>query len=144
MPLPPTTPGRKRNVPRYRCLGGDSTCVSPNFNEAMIDVWEELREEMPQSGRISTSIHQLLQKYKDRCNVERKRQRQSDQSHIALLPVSFALAKDWIISKKREHSEALQQMGTVNEEARRVVSELTCCLLDQSTSTARLLDQDAS
>ncbi len=67
-----------------------------------------------------------------------------NQIRAPLLFYLFLLLLLKIISlASKENTLKAVQMGTVNEEARRVVSELNCCLLDQPTSTARLLNQDA-
>jgi len=78
---------------------------------------------MPQSGRVSVTINTLLQQYKERCRAERKQQHDSSESPPALLPVSFALAKDWLLKQQKAQSEALQT-GAVNEDAREVVADL--------------------
>ena len=143
VPLPGTTPGRRRNVSRLRAMGGDPTCVPPDFNRTMLAVWEELWESMPQSGKVGVTVQGLLQRYKERCRQERKRPRQSSESPPALLPVSFALAKDWLLKQQKASSEALQ-LGAVNEEAREVVADLSRSLAEQPTSTAALLEQPAS
>jgi len=140
VPLPGATPGRRRNVSRLRALGGDPTCVPPNFNSTMLAVWEELWHSMPQSGRVSVTVNALLQHYKEPCRAERKRQRDSSESPPALLPVSFALAKDWLLKQQKAQSEALQT-GAVNEDAREVVADLNRALAEQPTSTAALLEQ---
>ena len=62
-PLPDATPGRRRNVARLRAMGGDPTCVPPNFNSTMLAIWEELWHSMPQSGKISVTVNSLLQQY---------------------------------------------------------------------------------
>ena len=124
VPLPDSTPGRRRNVARRRAMGGDSSCVPPDFNRSMSAIWEELWHSMPQSGKISVTVHSLLQQYKERCRAERKRPRDSDTGPPALLPVSFAQAKDWLLKQQKALSEALET-GAVNEEAREVVADLT-------------------
>lgn len=97
---------------------------------------------MPQSGRVSVTVQGLLQRYKERCRQERKRPRQSSDSPPALLPVSFALAKDWLLKQQKASSEALH-LGAVNEEAREVVADLSRSLAEQPASTAALLEQPA-
>ena len=97
---------------------------------------------MPQSGKVSATVHHLLQQYKEQCHKERKRQCGGDSSPLALVPVSFSQAKDWLIKQQRTVSEALN-VGAVNEEAREVISELNRSLTEQPTSTARLLQQEA-
>ena len=82
----------------------------------------------------------MLQQYKERCRAERKRQHDSSESSPALLPVSFALAKDWLLKQQKAQSEALQT-GAVNEDAREVVADLNRALAEQPTSTAALLEQ---
>ena len=68
VPLPDATPGRRRNVARLRAMGGDPTCVPPDFNSSMLAIWEELWHSMPQSGRVSITVNSLLQRYKERCS----------------------------------------------------------------------------
>lgn len=119
-------------------MGGNATCVPPNFNTTMESVWVELWNSMPQSGKVGVTVKQL-QHYKERCQIERKSQLDMDESPLALLPVSFAQAKDWLLKQQRAHSVAIE-VGTVNEAARQVVSELRQALSDQPTSTARLLE----
>ena len=97
---------------------------------------------MPQSGKISIAVNSLLQQYKERCRAERKRPRDLDEGPPALLPVSFAQAKDWLLRQQRAQSEALET-GAVNEEAREVVADLNRSLAKQPTSTAALLEQPA-
>ena len=60
----------------------------------------------------------------------------------ALLPVSFAQAKDWLLRQQKKHSEALH-VEAVNEEAWEVVSKLSCSLAEQPAATAALLEQPA-
>lgn len=131
--LPGATPGRRRNVSRLRALGGDPTCVPPDFNSSMLSIWEKLWHSMPQSGRVSVSVNTLLQHYKERCRAERKRPRESSES--PLLPVSFALAKDWLLKQQKAQSEPLE-FGAVNEDAREVVADLNLALAEQPASTA--------
>ena len=97
---------------------------------------------MPQSGSVSTTVYRLLQKYKERCLTERKRQEDGDECPLALLPVSFAYAKDWLRKQQQSHSEAIV-VGAVNESAREVVTELSYSLSEQPTSITRLLQQPA-
>jgi len=89
-------------------------------------------------------VNSLLQQYKERCRAERKRPRHSSEGPPALLPVSFAQAKDWLLRQQRKQSEDLQT-GAVNEAAREVVAELnrTCRLVEQPASTAAILEQPA-
>ena len=108
----------------------------------MSAIWEELWHSMPQSGKISVTVNSLLQQYKERCRAERKRPRDSDEGPPALLPVSFAQAKDWLLKQQKALSEALET-GAVNEKAREVVADLSRSLAEQSTSTAALLEQPA-
>ena len=121
-------------------MGGDPTCVPPDFNATMNAIWEELWASMPQSGSVSATVKQLLQQYKERCRAEWKRQQDGDECPPALLPVSFAQAKDWLLKQQRIHSEAIVA-GAVNESAREVVTELNRSLAEQPTSTVRLLQQ---
>ena len=72
-PIPDASPGRRRNVSRLRAMGGDPKCVPPDFNSSMLAVWEELWHAMPQSGGVGATVHNLLQRYKERCSAERKR-----------------------------------------------------------------------
>lgn len=142
VPLPDATPGRRRNVARLRAMGGDPTCVPPDFNRSMLAIWEELWHSMPRSGRVSVLVSNLLQSYKERCRAERKRPRDSTESPAALLPVSYAQAKDWLLKQQKAQSEPLQT-GAVNEEAREVVADLNRSLAEQPASTAALLEQPA-
>lgn len=112
----------------------------PDFNTSMLAVWEELWHAMPQSGRVSATVHSLLQQYKERCRAERKRPRLPSEGPPALLPVSFAQAKDWLLRQQKAQSEALEA-GAVNEEAREVVADLSRSLAEQLVATAALLEQ---
>ena len=94
---------------------------------------------MPQSGKISVTVNNPLQQYKQRCRAQRKRLRISSESPPALLPVSFAQAKDWLLQQQKAQTEALQT-GAVNEDAQEVVAELNRSLAQQ---TAALLEQPA-
>ena len=93
---------------RRRAIGGDSACVPPNFNQAMLSVWEDLWHAMPQTGKISVTVHKLLQQYREYCSVERVRSRHSLESPAALLPVSFAQAKDWLLKKQKAQNQAIE------------------------------------
>lgn len=93
---------------------------------------------MPQSGKIGTTVHSLLQGYKQRCQQVRET-RDPTQSPPALLPVSFAQAKNWLLRKQRAQSEPLE-VGAVNEEAQEVLTDLSCSL-DDPGSSADLLDR---
>ena len=95
---------------------------------------------MPQSGKVGVTVNTLLQRYKECCRAERKRPRHSVECPPALLPVSFAQAKDWL--QQKNHSEALQT-GAVNEDAREVIADLNRSLAEQPASTAALLEQPA-
>lgn len=117
------------------------TSVPPDFNKAMERVWQELYDSMPQSGKVGMTVKQLLQQYKERCRVERMRQ-ETNESPLALLPVSFGHAKDWLMKQQSAHSIAIEA-GTVNEEAREVVSELREALSYQPPSITQLLEQPA-
>lgn len=142
VPLPGVTPGRRRNVLCLHAMGGDTTCVPPDFNNSMLAIWEELWHAMPQSGKVGVTVSSLLQQYKEHCRAERKRPRHSSESPPALLPVSFAQAKDWLLRQQRKQSEALET-GAVNEAAREVVDELNISLTERPASTAALLEQPA-
>jgi hypothetical protein len=142
IPLPDATPGRRRNVAHKRAMGGDPTCVSPDFNSSMLTIWEELWHSMPRSGKVSVTVNSLLQNYKERCRTEKKRPRDSTKSPAALLPVSFVQAKDWLLKLQKTLSEPLQT-GAVNEEAREVVVDLNHSLAQQPASTAALLEKPA-
>ena len=120
-------------------MGGDPTCVPLGFNSSMLAIWEELWHSMPQSGRVSITVNNLLQRYKERCRAERKRPRHSADGPPALLPVSFAQAKDWLLRQQKAQFEALQT-SAVNEE---VVADLNRSLAEQPASTAALLEQPA-
>ena len=63
--LPEATSGRRRNVSRLRAMGGDPTCVPPDFNRGMQAIWEELWSAMPQSGKARDKVKTLLQQYKE-------------------------------------------------------------------------------
>ncbi len=119
LPLPTVTPGRNRNVARFRSMGGDPNCVPPDFNATMKAIRVELWESMPKSGKVSVTVKDLIQRYKEICRVDRKKQKNSSESPLALLPVSFAQAKDWILRQQHAHSKAVE-VGAVNEEARKV------------------------
>ena len=123
-------------------MGGDPTCVPPDFNSGMLTVWEELWHSMPRSGRVSVTVNTLLQQYKEHCRAERKRPRHSSDSPPALLPVSFAQAKDWLLKQQKAQSEALET-GAVNEDAREVVADLNISLAQQPASITALLEQPA-
>ena len=123
-------------------MGGDPTCVPPDFNSSMLGIWEELWHSMPQSGRVGIAVNSLLQRYKERCRAERKRPRHSSESPAALLPVWFAQAKDWLFRQQKAQSEALQT-GAVNEDAHEVIADLNRSLAEQPASTAALLEQPA-
>ena len=142
VPLPDVSPGRWRNISRLRAMGGDPTCVPPDFNSSMLAIWEELWHSMPQSGRVSVTVNSLLQRYKEHCRAERKRLQHSGDSPPALLPISFAQAKDWLLRQQKAQSEALQT-GVVNEDAREVVTDLNHSLAEQPASTATLQEQPA-
>ena len=105
-------------------------------------IWEELWESKPQSGRISVTVNKLLQQYKERCRTERKR-KLDDESPLALLPVSFAQAKDWLMKQQRAQSETVEA-GAVNEEAREVISDLSHSLEECPPSVLHLLEQPPS
>ena len=141
-PIPDASPGRRRNISRLRAMGGDPTCVPPDFNSSMLTVWEELWYTLPQSGRVGVTVNNLLQRYKEHCSAERKRPRQPSEGPPAMLPVSFAQAKDWLLRQQKAQSEALQT-GAVNEDAREVVADLNHSLSEQPASTAALLQQPA-
>ena len=119
-------------------MGGFLTCVPPDFNRSMLAVWEELWHSMTQSSNVSAMVNTLLQKYRKHCREERKRLK--DLTPPALLPVSFAQAKDWLLQQQKAQSQALQ-VGAVNEEAREVVTELHQSLAEQPASTAALLEK---
>jgi hypothetical protein len=93
----------------------------------MQSIWEVLCEAMPQSGKFSVTVKLLLQQYKERCRAERSQHGQ-EESTLALLPVSFAQAKDWLLKQQRLHSQAIEA-GTINKAAREAVAELSLHLL---------------
>ncbi len=68
--------------------------------------------------------------------------RHSAESPPALLPVSFAQAKDWLLRQHKAQSEALQT-GAVNEHEREVIADLNRSLAEQPASTAALQEQPA-
>ena len=103
-----------------------------------VAIWEELWHSMPQSGQVSVIIKNLLKTYKERCTAERKRPRHLSESPAPLLPVSFSLAKDWLLKQQKAQSEALQT-GAVNEDAQEVIADLSSSLAEQPASTAPLL-----
>ena len=43
---------------------------SPYFNDAMLAIWEDLWNAMPQSGKVNVTVKELIQKYKERCRAE--------------------------------------------------------------------------
>ena len=108
----------------------------------MLAVWEELWHTMPQSGRVSVTVKTLLQQYKEHCTAERKQPHHSSENPAPLLPVSFALAKDWLLKQQKAMSEALQT-GAVNKDAQQVIADLSSSLAEQPASTAALLEQPA-
>lgn len=61
---------------------------------------------------VSATVKQLLQQYKEWCRAEQE----EDECPLALLPVSFAQDKDWLLKQQRIHSEAIVA-GAVNESA---------------------------
>ena len=77
---------------------------------------------MPQTGKISTTVRELLQLYKEHCRIERERPGTSSASPPSLL-LSFAQAKDWLLRQQRAQSAALESCA-VNEEAREVAADL--------------------
>lgn len=138
----PATSGRSRNISRLRAMGGDPTCVPPDFNDAMLAIWEDLWHSMPQSGKVSASVHELLRLYKQKCSRELNRPGTSSEIPPPLLPVSFAQAKDWLLRKQKSLSATLES-GAVNESAREVVADLDQSLAEQPLTTAILLEQPA-
>ncbi len=115
-------------------------CVPPDFNEAMLAIWEELWCAMPETSNTSPMVHELLKLYKERCKEELDRPRTSSEPPPALLPVSFAQAKNWILKQQRSRSQAIES-GAVNEEARSVVTELSFSLSEQASAAMELLEQ---
>ena len=111
-------------------------------NNDMLAIWEDLWHSMPQSGKVSITVHELLKRYKERCTTERNKPRPSSVSPPALLPVSFAQAKDWLFRQQRAQSSALE-FGAVNETARQVVADLNFSLAEQPPANAALLQQPA-
>ena len=91
---------------------------------------------------MSVTVKTLLQQYKERCTAERKRLHHSSESPAPLLPVSFALAKDWLLKQQKAQSEALQS-GAVNKDAQQVIADLSSSLREQPASTAALLELPA-
>ena len=114
--------------------------MPPHFNKGMLEIWEELWHGMPQSGSIGVTVRDLLRKYKERCQAAMKTPHDASQSPPALLPVSYALAKDWLLRQQRTQSKPLES-GSVNEEAREVIADLNRSLDDQTPSAAELLEQ---
>ena len=115
-------------------MGGDVTCVTPDFNDTIL---EQLYDTMPQSGKIGAVVHKFLQKYKEKCREEREKLRDTQESTL-LLPV----CKDLVAEQQKLSTQAIE-MRTVNEEAREVVAELHQSLLDQPPSITALLHQPA-
>ena len=140
-PLPQVSPGRKRNVPRLRAMSGHPLCVPPNFNEEMEAVWLKLWSSMPQRGSPSTLVKTLLDQYREHSRIMRKK-RGPGESPPALLPVSFAHAKEWLLRQQREESSAIEA-GVVNTIARNLTEELTACLQQQPESALAALDRPA-
>ena len=81
-----------------------STCVPPELNRSMLAVWEELWHVMPQSGKVSAAVNTLLQHYQECCRAKRKSH--TSDTPPALLPVSFAHAKDWLIRRSSKPSRS--------------------------------------
>ena len=73
-------------------------------------------------------MNSLLQHYKEHCRTERKQPPNSSETPAALLPVSFAQAKDWLLRQKKAQSEALET-GAVK--AREVVTDLNHSLAER-------------
>lgn len=143
VPLPEVdTNPRRRNVARLRAMGGDPTCVPPDFNNSMLAIWEDLWHSMHQSGKVGVAVHDLLRHYRERCTAERNLPGPSSASPPPLLPVSFAQAKDWLLRKQKAQSAALE-FGAVSETARAVVDDLSCSLAEQPPATAALLQRPA-
>ena len=124
-------------VEKWHTLGKNPTCIPPDFNSSMLVIWEEMWHSMPQSCTISVTVHGLLQQYRKRCRAKRKRPRDASESPPALLPISFALAKDWLLKQQKAQSKALET-GAVNEEVREMVADLNRSLAEQLASTATL------
>ena len=90
---------------------------------------------------VSVLVNSLLHSYKECCRAERQQPRDSTESPAALLPVSYAQAKDWLLKQQRAQSEPLQIDAVNAEEAREVVADLNRSLAEQPASTAALLKQ---
>ena len=58
-----------------------------------------------------------------------------------MLPVSFALAKDWLLKQQKAQSKALQT-GAVNKDAQQVIADLSS-LAEQPALTAAFLELPA-
>ena len=101
---------------------------------------------MPQSGEVGVTVHvhTLHQRYTRSTAGQRGSSQAVRWRHLppALLPVSFAQAKDWLLRQQKKHSEALH-VEAVNEEAREVVSKLSRSLAEQPAAIAALLEQPA-
>ncbi len=95
---------------------------------------------MPETGNTSPKVQELLKLYKERCKEELDRPRTSTEPPPALLPVSFAQAKNCILKQQRSRSQAIES-GAVNEEARSVVTELRFSLSEQASAAMELLEQ---
>ena len=135
VPLSDATPGRRGTVAHLRAMGGDPTCVPLDFNSSMLGIWEELWHSMPQNGRVSITVNSNATR-----SVVKPRGSDHDTHLRALLPVSFAQAKDWLLRQQKAQSEALQT-GAVNQDAREVIADLNRSLAEQPASTAALLEQ---
>lgn len=90
----------------------------------------------------SVAANSLLQQYKECSRAERKWLRHPPESPPALLPVSFAQAKDWLLWQQKAQYEALEARA-VNKETQRVVENLNRSLAEQPALTAALLQQPA-
>ena len=58
-----------------------------------------------QTALIANAIKELLDKYKFHCRLERKCRLEEDGIIPPLLPVSFALAKDWILLQQKYNQD---------------------------------------
>ena len=121
-PLPQVSPGRNSNVPRLRAMSGDPLCVPPNLIEEMEAVW--LWFSMPQRGSPSTLLKTLLEQYCEHSREMRK-QRRPGETPPALLPVSFAQAKEWLLRQRGESSAIAA--GARNKVTRNLTEEVTEC-----------------
>ena len=98
---------------------------------------------MPQTGRAGVVVQTMLERYRERARAERKRTRHANESPPALFPVSFAMAKDWVLDQLKAESEALQA-GAVNPQAQQVCEDLSRSLAEKPRSAVQLFQAVSS